>query len=255
MELLTTPRCEATGLPLLVSPFVPREPGARYKQGSNYHHANSPKTAMELQEIAGKARRYSWGQMLNITVHDRYTHRFAGPNLEMSDNDEFKEIVLALSGVRPRQVLAVETDQNRVVELDNQEYTAMYQPLLVHHQDAYHASHKRRSYARTVLGRYLAEYALSRDMVQTFKEETIEQFLDPQTNAQRRFELGNQFIIGAIGSSIDTLIPEHQSLVQEGYAVPGRHMAVRTAVGKFFTKQYFEDYHQTVSDRLKLAVA
>lgn len=256
-ELKQTPRCEVTGLPLLISPFEPREEGSAYKEGNNYHHANSPKTDARLLSVTGKARRYSYGQEINITVHNRYTRRYAGPDLAISEEDELKEIVYSVAGIRPRHALAVRmyAEDDEVVDLTSFQYRAMCDPRMVHYQDAHHRNPNRRRHAQSVLGRAFAYYALDHEVVGSLSGATVQRFLSPKTHPERKLEIGSRIIQEAIGLSIDDLVFGHRELVKEGYAAPERVSPLRTVIGRFFTEQYFADYFDVVTERLQAAQA
>jgi hypothetical protein len=249
--LEVTPKCEATGLPLLILPKELAEKRAllsfneRLSRNEDFHHPWSPNSDPALQGLAGRALRYSFGQDINRTLHCRYTSQFGGPLIPA---DKFQPIIWSLAGVLPREALFLPTDGGyERITLTNNEYSLL--ASTVHPEKHFH-----RKYGvarRRMIGRFFAWHILEQNLEGVISRVAVEQFLDRKTSDQRRKELGNQIITNLLNESVSDLTPTYQELNKEGYVAPNRIKALGKAVRSFFTKDYYQAYHDELAKNIE----
>jgi hypothetical protein len=246
-----TPTCEISGLPL---PILPTEPDARaLSLYEDYHHHFHPRKSPELKGIDGKALRYSRGQLIARYLHTRYHQLFEGPSLPATREEKFRSTVLACAGVVPRQAIDLSREgEYRIVTLSNRQFEQLAAPRSIYVERAFSPTHA--YYKRRTIGRFFAVYAMQQNVRQAVSDHVIEQFLDPGAEAGRKKELGNFILKEALGMSLEHLIPVHEDLKGEGYITPERQMPLQTIVQKFFTKDFFPDYHDEMAKRLGLRI-
>jgi hypothetical protein len=244
---LQSPVCKATGLPL---PILPTEPDARALFiFEDYHHHFHPRNSPELKEIEGRAVRYSRGQMIGRFLHDRYHQLFLGPPLPETLDEKFRVAVMACAGVVPRQALDLSTPgEYKVVNLTNDQYERLTDPHSIHVDRAFHPEQS--FYKRRTIGKFFASYAMQQNVRLAVSDNVIEQFLDVQATPERKKELGNLILREALGMSVESLAPLHRGLQEEGYVAPRKQLPLFSVVRKYFTKEYFQDYHDEIAKRL-----
>lgn len=249
-ELLQTPRCEATGLPLLIYPSEPPN-GALFVR-TDFHHPRHPRTDPELVGPDGLPYRYSIGQDTQRWLHNNYHDIFGGPVLASERKQKLGEIVLPCAGVAPRQALDVSRRGTfRVVNLTDTEFEWLTDPVRYHIEDAF--DEKRGHYVRRAIGKFIASIALDQDVSQSISEVVIEQFLDPGISDERRKTLGNLIMTEALDMTVDDLRPKVTEFKKQGYVLPQRRRGLTEVVRKFVNKRCIPDYHDEISRRIQLA--
>ena len=246
---IITPTCEATGLPLPLLPAELRENGALLLR-MNFHHHFHPNNHPILQGLAGRALRYSRGQIIDKPTHKSYHKKLSGPILPQSEKEIFHDIVFSCAGVVPQQAIDLsEPEGYRVINLSPEHFEKVSSPHSIYIEGAHHP--KRSIRTRREIGKFFAHYAINQDLQDVLSEIVVEEFLDKQTYGQRRKELGNFILREALGVSIDGLVPTHRALISEGYVTPKRsQQGLFTVMRKFFTKDFFPAYYDEIEDRL-----
>lgn len=245
---IKTPVCEVTGLPLPIAPNEPPKTEARFNF-SDYHHHFHPRNDELLQGINGKAVRYSRGQFLPRVLHNRYHQIFNGPELPDNDTDRYRLSVLACAGVVPRQAINLsKPGEYQIVNLSNEEYASLASPDSIYIERA-----RKRSeyYTRKTIGKFFASYALQQNVRDAVSEKVVGQFLDEKTTPERKKELGNFILREALGMTIDDIAPLDQQIRTERLVFGERAKPLLTVVRKFFTIEFFPDYHDTVAETLR----
>lgn len=244
---LTAPSCEVTGQPLPVLPARLRENGVFF----NYDHLRFPSTAPELQGLAGRAVRCSSGQLIDYGSHKRKHKVFSQSDLPQTAEEAFRATVFACAGIVPRQAIDFsQKGEYEIVDLSNQQFEQIAHPRSIYIEGTHNPG--RAKYVRKEIGRFFAYYALNQEMRDSLSESVIGEFLDNKTETDRKKELGNFILREAMGMSIDDLVPTHRTLKKEGYVAKNKDLGLFTVMRKFFTKNYFPDYHEEVAKRLAL---
>lgn len=245
---IQTPVCEVTGLPLPIAPHEPPKTEARFNF-SDYHHHFHPRNDELLQGLSGKAVRYSRGQFLPRVLHNRYHQIFTGPELPDNDTDRYRLSVLACAGVVPKQAIDLSrSGEYEVVNLSEEAYSRLASPDSIYIERARKPAEK---YVRKTIGKFFASYAVRQNVRQAVSEKVIGQFLDERTTPERKKELGNFILREALGMTIDDIAPLDRQIREEGLVYEERARPLLTVVRKFFTIEFFPDYHDSIAESLK----
>lgn len=250
--VILTPTCEVTGLPLPIRPEGPREREAFFFKNYNYHHHFHPADSPRLKGTDGKALRFSRGQYLPVAMHKRYHEVFAGPELPDDPQEVFKSVVLACSGVIPRQ--AIDPYSAEIIDLTEQQYEHLSDPKVTYVEGAYNRqSIKNSRKPRAHLGSYFASYAVGQNLSGIVSEKVIKEFIYKKTDLERKKELGNFILRAAVNESLHDIVPLHRNLQNEGYVAPvaKKKRLGQIIIGNFFTKQYFPRYYSEILGQLR----
>lgn len=242
---------EITGLPL---PILPTEPpkGARFGY-TNFHHHFHPARDPELQGIAGEAVRMCRGQTIVRVLHQRYHDLFIGPELPTTDEDKFRVCVLACAGVVPPQALDLSVPgEYQVVNLSMRQMKSLVSSRSIHIEKAHRPERDTRP-VRDKIGRFFAEYLVSRGVQLELPERRIEQFLDPRTRPRKRRRIGNAILEATLDISIQDIEELHKELILEGYAVNRPAQSPSAVVNYFFPKEQYPEYHDSLALHLRAA--
>lgn len=246
-ELNRAPICETSWLPLPILPRELAEKRALFTSNDNlceredYHHLWSPERHYLLQGLGGRALRYSLGEDINRSLHNRFNKTFEkGPVLPTNDDERFVAVLFGCSDVLPRQAVHLPWDGgHEIVELSDDEHRYIGSKVYPEKQ-----FHQRYGFARRKsIGRFFAHYLLSQTIDYGLSESKIGEFIDTRTSDHRRKELGNQIITNVIGDSVSHLVPVHAGLKQEGFVTDERIYDLGKTVRSFFTKNHYQDYH------------
>lgn len=243
-----TPTCEVTKLPLPV--FHAEPPQGALFVPTNFHHHFHPHYSPELENISGRAVRYSRGQTLPIWLHQNYHDIFTGPELPKKLEDKFRLTVLSCAGVVPRQAIDVSSDSGYdVIDLNNVQYELLASRSSIHIEEP--TSQWRQLYVRKTIGKFFAAYAMKQDVEDIVSRRVIKEFLSPRTSEARKRELGSYIIRGTLEESVRPLVPFHHELQDEGYVQGSKTGKLKSVLRKFFTKNYFPDYHEEIARLLQ----
>lgn len=248
-ELIKTPTCEVTGLPLLIYPSEPPS-GARFNF-VNFHHPLHPNTAPELAGDAGRAARFSIGQDVAEPLHRNYHYVYGGPDLTIDKDKILRGILLPAVGVAPRQALDVrDRTEPKIVELSDDEFAWITDPKRYHFENA--NKQRRSNRCRRTIGRFIASYAIDQDIRTTISDSVIDEFLSPDIDVIRKKELGNFIMTEALHMSIGHLSPEVASYQKTGFGLPQRR-GLFEVVKKFVAKSCLPDYYDEIAKRIRFA--
>lgn len=253
VELLA-PVCAETGLPLPIAPVEPPQ-GARLNSGRwDYHHKWQQSSHPHFQTVPGRVLRLTYGQWVYRPVHEKFNSRYA--DLEKypeTERENYRLTVLGIAGVIPRYgINPYALPGEGIIELNSKQLEYLSDPRISYIECAW-SNDKKSRIVRSIIGRYLADYALSQDLPAMFPEITIERFLDPKTDGRTKKWMANMMINQALGYSVEGFAPQYEQYVAESPVHPSRSTRLHVAINKIFTKNYFEDYHETVTDRLLIA--
>lgn len=253
-ELNRAPICETSWLPL---PILPKElaekralftANERFSEREDYHHLWSPERHPLLQGLGGRALRYSLGEDINRSLHNRFNKTFEkGPILPETDDQRFVAILFGCADVLPRQAVHMPSDGGyEIVELSDEEHR--YIGSRVYPEKHFHQKY---GFARRKsIGKFFASHVLSQTIDYGISDSKFEEFVDNRTSEHRRKELGNQIITNVIGDSVSHLVPVHAELKQDGFVTDDRRYDLGKTVRSFFTKNYYQDYHQSLASVL-----
>ena len=253
-ELDRAPICETSWLPL---PILPKElaekralftPNDRLCEREDYHHLWSPEKHPVLQGLGGRALRYSLGEDINRSLHNRFNKVFEkGPLLPLNEDERFVAVLFGCSDVLPRQAVHLPADGGyEIVDLNEEEHR--YVGSKVYPERHFHQKYgfaRRRS-----IGKFFASYLLSQTLDFGLSGSRIDEFIDPKTEDGRRKELGNQIITNIIGDSVSHLMPVHAELRKDGFVTNEKTYDLGKTVRSFFTKNHYQDYHQALASTL-----
>lgn len=266
---LETPVDEVTGLPL---PILALRRHYLFSD-IDYHHTFHPKNTIELGRITleeeglyddpvfkqfvhglrleGKSVRYSRGQVLPVWIHRRVHEVFYGPRLPATRQEKFATVVLALSGVVPRQAIhMLPHGDYKVTGLTDKQHAFISSRERMHFQDAYG---RESQIKRNWIGRFFAEYAMEQSINSIVSEPVIDEFLHSSDQARIK-ELGNLMLVSAINTSIDELMPMYNEAKSEAM-LADKALQPRKVVRSFFTKNRFTDYYDALRSTLQPAEA
>lgn len=254
-EKLTTPSCELTDLPLPVRNTEPSK-GAQFLF-NDYHHHFHPKLDPSLQEMSGKAVRYSRGQFLPRQLHTYYHEMFSGPALPTNSQDKFRASILACAGVVPREAIDVSSrGEYKVVSLSKQEHAMMASAGSVFAENEKAAHPIRQAFIARTIGQFFARFALEQNIQGALSDGVIDEFLATPSSAARKKELGNFIVQEALGLAIEDVIPIHNEARQEGLISPQfPYRRIRQVVSAFCMNRYFPDYYEDIAKTLVLQSA
>lgn len=234
-------------------PILPSEPPkveARF-DFEDYHHHFHPRNDERLRG-AGIALRYSRGQIIHRTLHNRYHALFLGPPIPEEDSAVYRLSVLACAGVVPRQAIDLsQKGQFETVDIPRD----IYVQLTSHKSIGIEKAHKYdgNMHVRKTLGRFFAMYAVRQHICSSPKvsQKVIEEFIDEATSPERKKELGNFILKEALGYTVDELAPLEQKIDDEGFRARETRRPLISVVRRFTTKEIFPEYHPVIGERLR----
>lgn len=241
---LTTPTCEVTQLPLPILPTLTGNEDFHH----HFHPAKSPELGA-LTSLSGRALRYSRGQDVNRTLHNRYHNIFTGPDIPQTDDERLRLCLLACAGVVPRQALDLSTKgQFEIVDVDDETYRELTRPQSIHVEKQFHQFMGARK--RQAIGEYFAAQALQLQIDDIVSRKVIKEFLGSKTKPERRMELGNFILKEASIELVRPLAPLYEDLKTEGYVGNRKVTSISKAVLTFFTKDFYPQFYKQAEDRL-----
>jgi hypothetical protein len=218
----------------------------------DYHHHFHPRRHDLLQDVGGRAVRFSRGQFLPRYLHDNYHAIFDGPQLPGSSAEKYRACVLACAGIVPRQALDVSHKGSyNILELSPKDHSELSASRSVFVERAF----RRRGdmYVRKQIAQFFAEYALQQNVHLVVSEKVIGEFLDEKTEARRKKELGNFILKEALGMSLDSLIPLHEESQKEGLLPAVRQRPLLKVVRTFLTNDLFPNHYGSLAHSLSRA--
>jgi hypothetical protein len=246
-ELLQTPTCEITGLPLPIVPIEPPE-GARFTY-KDYHHHFHPREDPLLKGLSGKALRYSRGQWGSREVHNWYHRNFSGPELPSDDDGKFKLAVLACAGVVPRQAIHFERKNDfEVIDIPDDLYRQIAAPSTTYVERAWKLG--REHIPRKVIGNFFADYAVRQNVRLVVSDKVIGEFLEKKSSPERKKELGNFILKEALNLSIENIAPLDEVVQEEHLILSERPKPLARVVRKFCTKDLFPYFMNSMAENL-----
>lgn len=248
MSLLQTPTCEVTGLPLPIRPSEPPK-GARFGF-HDYHHHFHPEKKLTNDNLSSLALRYSRGQDVPRSLHDRYHDIFDGPPIPKSESDRFTLTILACAGVIPRVAIDLsEPRTHQVLELSDKEHQILADNQVTHIETATRPDNRQK--IRNTIGRFIACYALDQDISSIISDRVVDEFVHHSTDILRKKELGNFILREAVGHALDPVVSVHNIAKQEGLTPSHTHrQKSKTIASTFFTRNRLPDYHAELTNRL-----
>ena len=103
-NLLETPACEVTGVPLIIHPECGTDKTNLYP--ADDHHPEHPRLHSRLESIGGLAVRHSRVQKTNYWVHHLCVHEtFRGPLLPKTSREQFMRTVFNAAGLIPERAV------------------------------------------------------------------------------------------------------------------------------------------------------
>jgi hypothetical protein len=130
------------------------------------------------------------------------------------------------------------------IEMTPEQYLLATDPMRMHTEDA-HKRHGER--VRTHIGKFYAQYILSRDLSH-IQPKPVKEFLKTNDHVRKK-ELGNWLLSEAIDTAVQPLKPLQQALL-EYRPIRGRRVDLRRAVRGFFSNYRFAQYYGELSARL-----
>ncbi len=233
--------------------------------GSNYHHVFHPMKSAELgidpstgekfpfddyRRVAGLAVRSSRGQKLPTWLHARYHTLFLGPPLPQTEEEQFKTVVLACAGIVPSQAIDLHTSgEYSIVDL-----SPLQHDFIRKHSFYEKAPKGREKSKRDRIGKFLASYtlehSLSEIITETVVRQKVDELLKPNSNEQR-IAAGRFILTQALDASVADIIPIHQE-AKKANLVKHPQRRLIDVVSKFFIQDRYEDYYDTLADRLRI---
>ena len=246
---LPTPIDIQTGLPLPILPAeLSKESSFSFLAEKNFHHHFHPRRSEHLMNDDGRAVRFSRGQYVQKELHKRYHDIFIGPELPHTLDDKFKMSVLACAGIVPPQAIDLSNrSEINIVDLSKKQLRKISGPGSICIEGTLRGDCKRNG-IRHEIGRFYANYAVSKSVEIFSDENIIEEFLNPRIKPDRRRHLGNKILRITLNESLSGVEEERRVLSKEGYEI-GRKKAHEVVFGLFLPSSY----HGKLASQLKLA--
>lgn len=235
----TTPVDELSGLPLPI--YARRHDYFQHER--NFHHHFHPSNSSDLQGYyEGKPVRYSRGQEVQQYLHDRYHDIFFGPPLPETRREKFTAIVLALSGVVPRQAIDLyKAGEFRIVDLSRGEHSFLSNPKRLHmesdRKNKAGEAKRQKDKQRERVGRFFADYVVENALEEVITPEIIDKFLKTPDEKEKR-DIGRLMLENAVDVSVAELIAVHENARRAGMVASGA-LAVREVVERYFSPGKF----------------
>lgn len=235
---LPTPIDIQTGLPLPILPAeLSKEGSFSLLDGDDYHHHFHPRRSDDLLNNGGRAVRVSRGQYVNKNLHWRYHLMFDGPELPTTIEDKFRTTVLACAGIVPPKAIDLSTyGEYKIVDLSKRQLKKISDPASICIEGT-HRSLARRDMIREELGRFFADFAVSRSVEVVKQELLIEEFLSKKIKPERRMHLGNKILSITLNESLWDIEQKRINLYKNGYEV-GRKRLHEVVFGMFLPNKY-----------------
>jgi hypothetical protein len=240
-ELLRTPTCEVTGLPLPILPKEPSSNEAPFSFPPNLHHHFHPEKIPALLTVAGLAVRGCRVQRVNFRLHNDYHKLFSGPELPADDDQSFRTVVLCAAGVVPRMALDLsKRGDYQEVPLSNYNHSFLSRTKIINIG------------AKESLAVFLAEYAAQQGVEELVDNRILDEFLDKWTAKKRKNEIARLMLTEALGLSLEDINPSYNDFKKEGYLRP-RSETLHKVTKRLIRCHSLGHFRQSVENRLVTA--
>ncbi|MDB5160691.1 MAG: hypothetical protein JWO96_71 [Candidatus Saccharibacteria bacterium] len=234
------------------------EDGDPYGPETHFHHQNFPNCRKELQDLAGKVLKYSYGERLPEIMHynvypGSVHYFFDGPNLPQGVVQKTNMAILAIAGARPRNAIELNEDgyRDRLLTDEEHEFISRITGIEDGHKT------RRAIFRKHRMGKFFIKHSLEQGGAELFSQREMSRFLRAKLNMDhaRTRELGNLMIHRAVGEMIASVQPTYDAAKEQGMVSavkPGLTASVHKFLPAHLFGEYYDDIQATIERDLEL---